>query len=90
MAIPHEVSPPNDPIADYDPETRLAAIYYAAQPNVVTVSCTGSHGHIWPTVMTPWLAETLLSHTKGTAPADFQLTAPPPGFSCVLGEYTDH
>jgi hypothetical protein len=40
--------------------------------------------------MTPWLAETLLSHPKGTAPAAFELTEPPSGFSCVLGEYTDH
>jgi hypothetical protein len=87
---PNDVWPPGNPIANYDPETKLASIYYAAQPNVVTVSCTGSHGHIWPTAMTPWLIETLLSHPKGSDPADFQLTQPPAGFSCVLGEYTDH
>jgi poly(3-hydroxybutyrate) depolymerase len=87
---PNDVWPPNNPIANYDPETRLASMYYAAQPEVVTLSCTGSHGHIWPTVMTQWLAETLLAHPKGTDPAEFRLTPPPSGFGCVLGEYTDH
>jgi len=87
---PSDVWPPTNPIANYDPETEQAALYYAAQPDVVTVSCTGSHGHIWPTVMTPWLAATLLAHPKGSDPADFELTEPPAGFSCVLGPYTDH
>jgi len=87
---PSDVWPPVNPIANYDPETRLAALYYAAQPDVVTVSCTGAHGHIWPTVMTPWLVETLLSHPKGSDPAAFELTEPPAGFSCVVGAYTDH
>ncbi|MEW6271926.1 MAG: PHB depolymerase family esterase [Thermodesulfobacteriota bacterium] len=87
---PNDVWPPGNPIADYDPETRLAARYYAAQPSVVTVACSGSHGHIWPSAMTPWLVETLLSHPKGADPADFVLTEPPPGFGCVVGAYTDH
>jgi poly(3-hydroxybutyrate) depolymerase len=87
---PNDVWPPGNPISDYDPETKQASLYYAAQPEVVTVSCTGSHGHIWPTAMTSWLATTLLSHPKGAAPTDFDLTPPPPGFSCVLGAYTDH
>ena len=81
---------PGNPIANYDPETKQAAIYYAAQPEVATISCTGSHGHIWPTVMTPWLASTLLAHSKGTPPEDLVLTDPPAGFSCVVGAYTDH
>ena len=87
---PTDVWPPDDPFVDYAPETGVQSIFYSAQPNVVTVSCTGSHGHIWPTAMTPWIADTLLSHPKGTAPEDFELTQPPGGFSCVLGEYTDH
>lgn len=87
---PSDVWPPSAPIADYDPETRLAALYYAAQPDVLTVSCSGSHGHIWPTAMTPWLVETLLAHPKGSDPADFRLTEPPAGFGCVLGPYQDH
>lgn len=87
---PDDVWPPGAPIADYDPETRLAAQFYAAQPEVVTVACTGDHGHIWPTAMTTWLAETLLSHPKGNRPEDFTLSTPPAGFSCVIGAYTDH
>ena len=87
---PDDVWPADNPIANYDPETRNASIYYAAQPNVVTVSCTGSHGHIWPADMTAWLAETLLAHPKGSDSGAFGLTDPPPGFGCVLGEYTDH
>ncbi|MDG2303612.1 MAG: hypothetical protein P8R42_02980 [Candidatus Binatia bacterium] len=82
---PTDLWPPNAPIANYDPETRDAAIYYAAQSNVVTLSCTGSHGHIWPTAMTTWLAKTLLSFPKGTNPSNFEYTTPPDGFSCVLG-----
>lgn len=87
---PTDVWPPENPFVDYAPETKAESIFYAAQPNVVTVSCSGSHGHIWPTAMTSWIAATLLSHPKGTPPQDFVLTQPPPGFSCVLGEYTDH
>ena len=87
---PTDVWPATNPLANYNPETKQAAAYFAAQPNAVTVSCTGSHGHIWPTAMTPWLAQTLLSHPKGTPASAFELTQPPDGFSCVLGEYTDH
>jgi poly(3-hydroxybutyrate) depolymerase len=74
----------------YAGETKAASDYYAKQPNVVTVSCTGSHGHMWPPALTPWLAKTLLSHPKGSDPKSFVLTPPPSGFSCVVGPYTDH
>lgn len=74
----------------YAAETKAAAEFYAAQPNVVTVSCSGTHGHSWPAAMTPWLADTLLSHPKGTDPASFVLKQPPNGFTCVVGAYTDH
>lgn len=87
---PSDVWPPGNPIANYDPETKLASLYYAAQTDVLTVSCTGSHGHIWPTAMTAWMVETLLSRPKGSDPARFSLTDPPAGFGCVLGAYTDH
>jgi len=43
-----DVWPLENPIANYAPDTKEAAIYYAAQPNVVTVSCSGDHGHAWP------------------------------------------
>lgn len=82
--------PLDNPIADYAPETKAAALELAAQKDVVTLACSGNHGHAWPGAMTPWLAATLLSHPKGSAPADFQLTPPPEGLGCVLGAYTDH
>jgi hypothetical protein len=74
----------------YDVETKLAAEYYARQSNVVTVACSGTHGHRWPPAFTSWAAQTVLSHPKGTPIADFELTTPPTGFSCVLGVYQDH
>jgi predicted esterase len=74
----------------YDVETKLASEYYTAQPDVVTVSCSGNHGHKWPSSFGPWATETVLSHPKGTPVADFVLTTPPEEFSCVLGVYTDH
>jgi len=76
-------------ISDYAVETKLTAEYYAAQNNVVTVSCSGIHGHPWPNAFGPWAAATLLSHPKGTPVSDFELTTPPDGFSCVVGVYTD-
>jgi len=85
-----DVWPLNNPIAVYDRETLAAAQYYARQDEVVHVACSGTHGHIWPTYITTWIAETLRSHPKGTDPADFELTEPPSGVSCVIGEYTDH
>jgi hypothetical protein len=88
---PTDIWPPGDsPLAVYAPETKLASEYYASQPEVVTVSCSGTHGHIWPATMTRWLAETLLSHPKGTEPDAYELTEPAAGFSCVLGAFTDH
>ncbi len=74
----------------YDVETRLASEYYSRQDGVVTVSCSGTHGHRWPPAFTSWAVETVLSHPKGTPAADFELTTPPEGFSCVVGPYTDH
>jgi dienelactone hydrolase len=78
------------PLAVYAPETKAEAEYYATQEEVVTLACTGSHGHIWPPAMTAWLAETIASHPKGSDPDDFVMPAPPEGFSCVRGPYTDH
>jgi hypothetical protein len=84
---PNDTWPGSPPYAG---ETKAAAEYYAAQPEVVTVSCSGMHGHQWPAAVTPWVAETLLSHPKGTDPAAFMLMPPPGGLSCVVGPYTDH
>jgi hypothetical protein len=74
----------------YAGETKAAAEYYAAQGDVVTVACSGTHGHMWPAATTPWLAATLLSHPKGSAAASFTLPDPASGLDCVLGAYTDH
>ncbi|MDD9944143.1 MAG: hypothetical protein OXU20_24075 [Myxococcales bacterium] len=84
---PSDMWPGSPPYAG---ETKAAAEYYAAQSNVVTVACSGTHGHRWPAAMTPWLVETLLSHPKGSDPSSFMLTDPPAGYTCVLGPYTDH
>ncbi|GAA4210840.1 hypothetical protein GCM10022252_79190 [Streptosporangium oxazolinicum] len=85
-------SPPEPPLANYAPTTKIASQYYSSQrPNgVVNVSCTHNQGHIWPTAMTQWIARTLASHPKGTPPANFRLTQPPAGMTCVVGPYTDH
>ena len=102
-----DIWPLNDPIVAYDDDTRNAAAFFDAQPNVVTVACTGPHGHVWPAngnyrppfssvpfrigpEFTHWAADTLLSHPKGSDPADFELMPPPDGMNCVVGEYTDH
>ena len=60
------------------------------QPNVATVCCTGPHGHTWPPTYTSSIADTLLSHKKGSDPKSFVLKQPPAGLACVLGPYTDH
>lgn len=102
-----DIWPLENPIANYAPDTKYAGEFFAAQDQVVTVSCTGPHGHAWPAnnyfrppfssadlnvqnQFTLWAASTLLSHPKGSDPAGFTLTTPPPGFSCVVGAYSDH
>jgi dienelactone hydrolase len=87
---PTDKWPLDNPIADYAPETKAAAMQFSAQQGVVTLACSGMHGHAWPAAMTPWIATTLLSLPKGSNKADFRLTAPPTGLGCVLGPYTDH
>jgi hypothetical protein len=72
---------------DFKTETQLAAAYYAAQPNVLTISCSGEHGHFWPNAATEWLASTLLSFPKGTDPASFELPSQPPQMNCKIGPY---
>jgi poly(3-hydroxybutyrate) depolymerase len=84
---PNDMWPGSPPYAG---ETKAAAEYYAAQANVVTVACSGTHGHLWPAAFTSWFAETLLSHPKGTPKASFVLKPPPSGLTCVLGAYNDH
>ena len=89
-----DCGPPLGLCSDYRPTTQAASNYFSAQPDVVHVACSATHGHMWPQVNTQafnlWALTTLASYPKGSKPADFQLIAPPPGYSCKLGVFTDH
>ena len=80
--------------ADYRPSTQAGANYFAAQPDVVHIACTATHGHMWPQVNTDafnrWALQTLASHPKGAPVSAFKLTPPPEGYSCKVGTFTDH
>jgi poly(3-hydroxybutyrate) depolymerase len=80
--------------ADYRPSTQAAANYFASIPGVVAVSCSSSHGHMWPQISTQafnlWALTTLASFPKGSRAADFRLSSPPEGYRCKLGPFTDH
>jgi len=80
--------------ADYRPSTQAASNYFSSIPGVVEVSCSSSHGHMWPQINTQafnlWALTTLASFPKGSRAADFRLSAPPEGYSCRLGRFTDH
>jgi poly(3-hydroxybutyrate) depolymerase len=80
--------------ADYRPSTQAASNYFSSIPGVVEVSFSSSHGHMWPQINTQafnlWALTTLASFPKGSRAADFRLSAPPEGYSCKLGRFTDH
>jgi poly(3-hydroxybutyrate) depolymerase len=80
--------------SDYRPTTQSASNYYGSMSDVVDISCTSSHGHMWPQINTQafnaWALKTLASHPKGSSAASFHLTPPPEGYACKLGPYTDH
>jgi poly(3-hydroxybutyrate) depolymerase len=80
--------------ADYRPSTQAASNYFSSIANVVAVSCSSSHGHMWPQINTQafntWALTTLASHPKGSRATDFRLTPPPEGYACKLGRFTDH
>jgi poly(3-hydroxybutyrate) depolymerase len=80
--------------ADYRPSTQAASNYFSSIPGVVQVSCTSSHGHMWPQINTQefnlWALTTLASFPKGSRVADFHLTAPPEGYRCSQGRFVDH
>jgi poly(3-hydroxybutyrate) depolymerase len=80
--------------ADYRPSTQAAANYFSSIPDVIEISCSSSHGHMWPQINTQafnlWALTTLASHPKGTPASQFKLTPPPEGYSCKTGPYTDH
>lgn len=78
--------------ADYRPSTQAASNFFSAQPNVVHVACSATHGHMWPQVNTQafnrWALDTLASYPKGSDPHSFKLTTPPEGYSCHVGAFT--
>ena len=80
--------------ADYRPSTQSGANYFSSMDNVVHVACSSTHGHMWPQLNTQafnrWALTTLASHPKGSKPSDFKLTAPPEGYNCRVGPFTDH
>jgi poly(3-hydroxybutyrate) depolymerase len=89
-----DCGPPTGLCADYRPSTQAGSNYFSSMSNVVHVSCTASHGHMWPQVNTQafnlWALRTMASHPKGANPRSFRLTPPPEGYSCKLGPFTDH
>ena len=80
--------------ADYRPSTQAGSNFFSAMSQVVHISCSAKHGHMWPQVNTQafnlWALRTLASHPKGTRPSRFSPTPPPEGYSCQLGPFTDH
>lgn len=89
-----DCGPPLGLCADYRPSTQAGSNYFSAQPDVVHVACSTTHGHSWPQVRTQefnrWALATLASHPKGTPRSAFRLTPPPQGYKCQLGRFTDH
>jgi hypothetical protein len=89
-----DCGPPLGLCADYRPSTQAGSNYFSSMPNVVHVSCSATHGHMWPQVNTQafnaWALKTMASHPKGSDPKAFRLTPPPEGYSCKLGPFTDH
>lgn len=89
-----DCGPPLGLCSDYRPSTQAGANYFSSMPNVVHVACSSTHGHMWPQINTQafnaWALKTMASHPKGSDPKAFKLTAPPEGYSCKLGTYTDH
>ena len=89
-----DCGPPLGLCSDYRPTTQAGSNYFAAQPDVVHVACSATHGHMWPQVRTQefnaWALKTLAAHPKGSAVKSFRLTPPPEGYRCRLGRYTDH
>ena len=89
-----DCGPPLGLCSDYRPTTQAASNYFSAQPDVVHIACSATHGHMWPQVNTQafnlWALTTLASHPKGSDPHSFRLTPPPEGYKCRLGAFTDH
>ena len=89
-----DCGPPIGLCADYRPATQASSNYYSSMPDVVHVACTLHDGHRWPDVRTDefnaWALATMSSYPKGSSPAQFHLSAPPDGYKCQVGPFTDH
>ena len=89
-----DCGPPIGPCSDYRPTTQASSNYFSSIPGVIHVACSAGHGHMWPQVNTDafnlWALRMLASRPKGAPASSFQLTAPPPGYRCRLGRFTDH
>ncbi len=89
-----DCGPPTGLCADYRPSTQAGSNYFSSMQNVVHVSCSATHGHMWPQVNTQafnlWALKTMSSHPKGSDPRQFKLTPPPEGYACKLGPFADH
>ena len=89
-----DCGPPLGLCSDYRPTTQAASNYFSAQPKVVHVACSATHGHMWPQLNTQafnlWALTTLASHPKGSDPKRFKLTPPPEGYTCHVGRFEDH
>jgi poly(3-hydroxybutyrate) depolymerase len=89
-----DCGPPIGLCSDYRPVTQASSNYFSAQPQVVHVACSATHGHMWPQVNTQafngWALKTMASYPKGSDPKSFKLTPPPDGYKCQIGRFTDH
>ena len=89
-----DCGPPLGLCSDYRPTTQAGSNYFSAQPDVVHVACSATHGHMWPQVNTQafnaWALKTMASHPKGSRVDSFKLTPPPEGYRCRVGRFTDH
>ena len=87
-----DCGPPLGLCADYRPSTQAGSNYFSSLSNTVHVSCSSTHGHMWPQINTDafnlWALRTMASHPKGSDPRNFRLTDPPEGYSCKIGPFT--
>jgi hypothetical protein len=90
---------PNDMwqgLSVYGPSCQTSSNYFSMQPDVINVSCAGTHGHRWQPVagFNAWFADLLYAHPKGStiAPnntASYMLPAPAPmPYQCEVGRFT--
>ncbi len=89
-----DCGPPLGLCSDYRPTTQASSNYFSSISGIVHIACSATHGHMWPQVNTDafnlWALKTLASFPKGSRTTSFRLSAPPEGYKCQLGRFTDH